>query len=309
MTNQDEIPDEIKQKIASEIGFSETAFVSKKWVSTGQGSEISGSADRNSTLELDVRTNSLTFKLRWFTLETEVALCGHATLAAARAMFKLLHADEELDTIKMLNFVTKKSGTLTSKLDPESGLISLDFPSNPTTRMPYSQTLENLLCASVGENHAQIVERIEYSPTLPYLLVQLKNSCSNPEVAIKKLSPNCGRLVVDGRTILQTASNESVDPIVGIILTIASSEASESADFYSRFFAPFVGVNEDPVCGSAHTMLMPFWYKFHPTKAGSRTLIGKQCSERGGMIHCTLDGDRVLLSGSTAVIVGGEIDV
>ena len=82
-----------------------------------------------------------------------------------------------------------------------------------------------------------------------------------------------------------------------VIITSVSKCAD--VDFVSRYFAPWNGINEDPVTGSAHTVLLPFWSKYHPTKAGCNTLVGKQCSKRGGILKFTLSGDRVNLSGST----------
>lgn len=180
------------------------------------------------------------------------------------------------------------------------GHISVDFPTAPTvpiTEKEY-QGLEELLCACFEANgFRERVESVNYSKDMNMVLVKLSGIFDSASVSgIEDISPDFNRL----------ASVEDICTPKGILVTVASSSGKE--DFYSRFFAPWIGVNEDPVTGSAHTVLMPFWSKYHPTKAGSKTLIGKQCSARGGVVRCSLEGDRVTLTGSTEVVVEGSIN-
>ncbi|NNJ87922.1 MAG: PhzF family phenazine biosynthesis protein [Eudoraea sp.] len=204
------------------------------------------------------------YHIRWFTPELEVDLCGHATLASAFVIFRYYqHAS---DTIK---FYSHRSGKLSVSKE-HSGYLTLNFPTDTLQEVP---------------TNPQMVEALGLSPLktfkgkTDYLLIY-----ANEEM-ITSMKPNFFLLdKVEARGIIVTAPGKEVD-------------------FVSRFFAPQCGINEDPVTGSAHTSLTPYWSK----KLSKTELLAKQLSQRGGTIRCTYLGDRVLISGKAVPYLSGEI--
>lgn len=207
------------------------------------------------------------FSLRWFTPKLEVNLCGHATLASAHALWqeKLLAA---ADTAR---FHTR-SGVLTATRDGE--WIELDFPAQPDQKAdPAAGMLEALGIANpryVGRNVADYLVEVD-SPA-----------------AVRALRPDFAAL-------------KKIE-VRGVIVT---SRGEGDCDFISRFFAPAVGVDEDPVTGSAHTCLTPYWC----SRLGKTQLVGFQASERGGIIRVRLAGDRVKLAGKATTVLRGELEM
>lgn len=205
------------------------------------------------------------FRLRWFTPKVEVALCGHATLASAHVLWET----KRLAAESPARFHTQ-SGLLTAtRLD---GAIQLDFPAKRLEPVPSPDGLFEALGAEgtyVGKN------------VLDYL-VELKS-----ETSVRALQPDFARL--------------NKFPVRGIIVT-ARADASEY-DFVSRFFAPAAGVNEDPVTGSAHCALGPFWGE----KLQKNELVGFQASARGGVVRVRLAGERVLMSGNAVTVLRGQL--
>lgn len=205
------------------------------------------------------------FDLRWFTPAVEVDLCGHATLASAHALWE----NGQLAPDQTAQFHTR-SGVLTArKLDD---WIELNFPVTPAGPATAPDGLANALGASpryVGRS------RFDY-------LVELES-----EARVRDLRPDFGRL----RQL----------PVRGVIVT--SSAATPGWDFVSRFFAPAAGIDEDPVTGSAHCCLTPFW----SARLGKPTLMARQVSARGGTLRVTLDGDRVRLAGQAVTVLRGEL--
>jgi len=231
------LPDNILQMIAFENNLSETAFV----VSTTNGYDI-----------------------RWFTSETEVDLCGHATLAAAHVLF--FHKDFP----KAVIHCRSKSGNLS--IENNSDVLVLDFPSRP----PLSCRTPAKLIEALGQQPVDIL-----ASERDYFAV-----FSN-EDTIKDLSPNMEVL-------------KQIDKF-GIIVTAVGKDV----DFVSRFFAPCEGIPEDPVTGSAHCTLIPYW-----TKHLSKTkMIARQLSRRGGQIYCSDAGDRVKIGGRAKTFMHGYIEV
>ncbi|MDZ7695186.1 MAG: PhzF family phenazine biosynthesis protein [Balneolaceae bacterium] len=205
------------------------------------------------------------YGLRWFTPEAEVDLCGHATLASAYVLFKYLAHDRE-----SIRFNTK-SGELTVK--KEGDYLVMDFPANPAKEVSPPEGIEQALGAQPLESYK----------SMDYLFLV------ESEEHVRKLQPEFLRLKeLDSRGIIVTAASEAKD-----------------VDFVSRFFAPAVGINEDPVTGSAHTTLAPFWAE----KLKKRELSARQISKRGGSVHCTLNGDRVELAGKTQTYLTGTITI
>lgn len=204
------------------------------------------------------------YHIRWFTPELEIDLCGHATLASAYVIFEILK-----DPSNEILFTTQTAGTL--KVSRQNGRIVLDFPS----RMPVAcATPDNLLKALGISSAVEILKSRDY-----FVVVE------NEEI-VRSLSPDFNLL----NTIPDTK---------GFIVTSKGKEF----DFVSRFFAPQAGINEDPVTGSAHCNLIPYW----ADKLGKSSMKAFQASKRGGILHCELKGDRVLMGGTATLFLKGEI--
>ena len=203
------------------------------------------------------------YELRWFTPTVEVDLCGHATLASAYILF--FHENHKENTIR---FYSPRSGILT--VTRQDDLLTLNFPADPVISDPISPDIISCF------NHAPQEAFLGKSD----LLLIYDN-----EEEIKTLVPyfeNIKKINVRG--------------------IIVSSKGKE-ADFVSRFFAPQSGVDEDPVTGSAHTTLTPYWSQ----QLGKIHLSARQLSSRGGELKCTYLGDRVEISGQGRLYLSGEI--
>lgn len=205
------------------------------------------------------------YHLRWFTPAAEVDLCGHATLASAHVLWE----SGALAAGAQARFHTR-SGLLTAVHCGD--WIELDFPAK---REAPAQPPADLLPALGVE--AVYIGRNEFD-----YLVEVE-----AEVAVRSLAPDFTRL---GRL-----------PVRGVIVT--SRSASPEFDFVSRFFAPAVGVNEDPVTGSAHTCLGPFW----GARLGKDDLKACQVSARGGVLRVGVRGERVLLGGQAVTVLKAEL--
>ncbi|GIW87973.1 MAG: isomerase [Isosphaeraceae bacterium] len=209
--------------------------------------------------------------LRWFTPTVEVDLCGHATLAAAHVLW----TEDGISPDLPLRFETR-SGTLTAHREP-CGTIWLDFPAlGPEVAEPPSGLLDALgLEASAVRTTAR--SRFDW-------LVEVETAAD-----LFRLQPNPTTLAqIETRGVIVTARS-------------SGSEAPEDADFLCRFFAPRAGVPEDPVTGSAHCVLAPFWAE----RLGKRCLRGYQASRRGGVVQTRLDADRVHIGGRAVTVVRG----
>ncbi len=210
--------------------------------------------------------NNDRYAIRWFTPEIEVDLCGHATLATAFVLF-----NHYLPNEKHIEFFSSRSGSLRVEKS-ENGYLTLDFPADDLTAVDPMPQLYDALGATP--------EHIFKGKT-DYLLVY------NNQDEIKDMDPNFFLLnQIDARGIIVTAKGEEVD-------------------FVSRFFAPQAGINEDPVTGSAHTSLTPYWSKI----LGKDRLTAKQLSKRGGELICENLGARIKISGKAVSYLIGEIEV
>ncbi|GII56472.1 isomerase [Planotetraspora thailandica] len=203
--------------------------------------------------------------LRWFTPEVEVQLCGHATLATAHILYSLGASGR-------LEFSTL-SGILTTDRS-DDGLITMDFPASPPVE---TEAPESLLAALgvrglwIGRSRFDYVVEVESADV------------------VRSATPDLDLLRgIDARGVVVTARGDGTP-----------------ADFVSRFFGPRVGVPEDPVTGSAHCMLSPYW----SAKLGRDALVGEQLSARGGVVRTTLRGDRVELAGHATTIWSGTLDI
>ena len=204
------------------------------------------------------------YALRWFTPEAEVDLCGHATLAAAF----VLHAHTEIDPEATITFQTV-SGRL--QVGRTGDLFSLDFPARPGRPVPISRTLT----AALGMEPEEV-----------YLARDIL-AVFGDRSAVAQLRPDFERLA-------------KLD-CLGIIAT--APDAGGGVDFVSRFFAPSVGVPEDPVTGSSHSTLIPYW----SARLGKDRLHALQISERSGELFCENQGERVQISGRAVQYLSGTL--
>ncbi|NQX58340.1 PhzF family phenazine biosynthesis protein [Paenibacillus qinlingensis] len=203
------------------------------------------------------------YSLRWFTPHSEVDLCGHATLASAHILWET----GGLSLSQRANFYTK-SGLLTAF--KHDSWIQLNFPSEPVLACEYPSELIDAL-----QIHPLFVGRNRFD-----YFIEVES-----EDIIKRLSPNF--------SLLQTIQTR------GINVTSRSQEY----DFVSRCFFPAVGVNEDPVTGSSHCGLAPYWGK----KLNKTDMYAYQASARGGLLQIRLDENRVLMSGQAVTVMKSEL--
>jgi PhzF family phenazine biosynthesis protein len=205
------------------------------------------------------------YALHWFTPAVEVALCGHATLASAHVLWE----DGHLPPGRQARFHTK-SGLLTG--DRAGEWIELDFPAKREEPAPAPAGLAEALGAApkyIGRNQFDYLVEVD------------------GEATVRGLKPDHGAL--------------AALPVRGVIVTARAD--SPGYDFVSRFFAPGSGVAEDPVTGSAHCALGPFWQ----SRLGKRELAAYQASPRGGVVRVRVAGERVMLGGKAVTVLRGEL--
>jgi PhzF family phenazine biosynthesis protein len=215
-----------------------------------------------------VPTGPAQYHLRWFTPEVEVDLCGHATLATAAVLFeKLGHQGTSV------TFDTR-SGSLAVSRD--AAAYTLDLPSRPARPLPPDRQV----AVALGGEPAEL---------------WLARDCMavyTTEAEVRGLSPDMAKLKALG--------------VFGFIATApADPSRSPGVDFVSRFFAPGAGVAEDPVTGSAHCTLVPYW----ADRLAKTTLEARQVSKRGGALRCVLEGDRVRMTGRAVCYLEGTITI
>jgi PhzF family phenazine biosynthesis protein len=207
------------------------------------------------------------YRLRWFTPTVEVALCGHATVASAHVLYET----GKLARDQQARFHTK-SGLLTA--DQEDGWIKLDFPS----KQPEAVQAPPHLDKALGNVELKYVGRNVFD-----YIVELES-----EEVVRAMKPNF--------TLLELVEAR------GVIVTARADDSK--FDFVSRFFAPASGVAEDPVTGSAHCCLTPYW----SAKLKKNEMVGYQASARGGVVKVALRGDRVWLYGQAVTVLRGELN-
>ena len=205
------------------------------------------------------------FGLRWFTPAVEVDLCGHATLASAHVLWEDGHLPRETQA----RFHTR-SGLLTA--DRRGEWIEMDFPAKreePASAPPGLTQALGVAPKYVGRNQFDYLVEVDSEETV--------RSLKPDHTALTKL------------------------PVRGVIVT--GRAATHEFDFVSRFFAPGAGIPEDPVTGSAHCALGPFW----AARLGKKELVAYQASARGGVIRVRVNGDRVILGGQAVTVLRGEL--
>ncbi|HEX2314249.1 MAG TPA: PhzF family phenazine biosynthesis protein [Thermomonospora sp.] len=240
------------QLVAAEMRHAETAFVRRL-------ADLADPADPDDP--------GADYELRWFTPAVEVRLCGHATLAAAHALFET----GEADPARPLRFRTLHSGVLTAR-PGSAGMLEMEFPATPPRPIEEPPGLAAALGVPVTWTG-----RSDQDDVLAVVA---------DEDAVRALTPDLDALVgLDARGVCVTAP------------------ATGDPDFVSRFFAPRVGVPEDPVTGSTHCMLGPYW----AGRLGRTALTGHQASPRGGRVHVTVTGDRAVLAGHAVTVLDGAL--
>lgn len=233
------LADDVMQSIAMENNLAETAF----FVPENDG-----------------------FRLRWFTPEVEIDLCGHATLASAWVLFNRLQPSR-----RKVDFFTR-SGTLTvTQAGDANGRLSLDFPARSA----------DAVTAGPGVIEAMGITPSEVLGARDYLLVY------DDAAKVRALQPNMMALMkIDKFAVIVTAPGDR-----------------PGIDCVSRFFAPAKGIPEDPVTGSAHCSIVPYWAK----RLGKTEITAYQASARGGTLHCRLEGDRVHMAGTAKPFLEGAV--
>ena len=234
------LPDETLQAIAEENNLAETAF------------------------SIPADGEAADYQLRWFTPTTEVALCGHATLASGHV---LIGGREEV------RFSTRKAGVLAVRREPGGGL-ELDLPQILVRPGEHRALLDAL-----GTPRAEFHLSYEGAEATAIVLVE-------DEAAVRACAPDMRAL-------------RDID-----LMVIVTARGSEH-DVVSRVFVPAWGVDEDPVTGSAHAALAPFWTE----RLGRTSFTAFQASKRGGRIHCRLADDRAILSGRCVTVIEGTFSI
>jgi PhzF family phenazine biosynthesis protein len=204
------------------------------------------------------------FRLRWFTPTVEVNLCGHATLATCHVLW----TEGILTTDQQAKFYTR-SGVLTARCLED--WIELNFPANPSQAI----AIPDGLAEALGVQPETVAEN-----SLGYL-VEVHSAD-----AVRHLKPDMAKL--------------KTFPVHGVIIT---SAGNAPYDFVSRFFAPAIGIDEDPVTGAAHCCLSPYWKQ----RTGKADFLAYQASARGGVVKVCDEGDRVRLSGQAITVLRGEL--
>ncbi len=225
-------------------------------------------ADENNLAETAfVVPNEKNFEIRWFTPVVEVDLCGHATLASAFVLFNILdHPDS------VIRFHSPRSGLLT--VEKKDELLFLDFPSDTLESISEVKNISIEKCIGV--------QPMELFKGKTDYMVVIEN-----EKSLRNLQPDLNEIAkLNGRGLIVTAKGDTVD-------------------FVSRFFAPQSGIIEDPVTGSAHTSLIPFWSE----RLGKTKMIAHQLSKRGGQLLGEFKNERCMIGGKARLYLTGEINL
>ena len=218
-----------------------------------------------------VRDDDGIYHIRWFSPLTEIAFCGHATLASA---FVLFNKNPDVETIK---FYAKAVGILTI-VQTDDGKIQMDFPNTKPEKV---KDIPDSLLAGLSVAPVEV-----YKNTQAYFVIY------NAEADVLNVTR-------DNEQLKQLA------PLNVVVTCQATSADYKDYDFISRYFWPANGGDEDPVTGSVHTGLAPLWAE----RLGKDELIAYQASKRGGILNCVVAGDRVLISGNAVQYMTGFITV
>ena len=222
-------------------------------------------AENNLSETAFIREENGIFHIRWFAPLCEIDLCGHATLASAYIFFKYIKPESSMFEVQSL-----KNGIL--KVTKKNNLLVLDFPKDSLSKYNQFSLIEEIININPIELYRGRDDVLA--------IVETEDSVRNLDINFELLNK------INARGL------------------IVSAEGTKS-DFVSRFFAPSAGVNEDPVTGSAHTTLIPYW----SNKLGKTSMHAEQLSERGGILYCEDKNDRVLIGGNAIEYLKGEINI
>lgn len=224
----------------------------------------------------DSAADTPSFDLRWFTPVQEVDLCGHATLASAHVLWE----SGEVPAGTPIRFHTL-SGELHAQPSADPGWIELDFPAEPV--VPWTDRPVDEVAAALQVPPDRL---LQVTANRLDLLVELPD-----EATVRELAPDLGKIAALSCR--------------GVIVTAGAAAESRGFDFVSRYFAPQFGVPEDPVTGSAHCALAPFWIE----RLGREPLVGYQASARGGRVRVqrSEDGARIRLGGQAVTVLRGSL--
>ncbi|MFD2933246.1 PhzF family phenazine biosynthesis protein [Spirosoma flavum] len=253
-----------------------------EWLSDERMQQIAAENNLAETAFYVKTDENASYHIRWFTPTVEVDLCGHATLAAGYVAFFLENNTNDSSDNDQIYF-DSRSGLLKVCRSKDGGWLTLDFPADTVQK---ANVQPPALLTSMGEKPLAV-----YKGKTDYMLVY------ETQEQIEALKPDFREM--------------SSVPARGIIVTApgsASDADGESVDFVSRFFGPQSGIDEDPVTGSAHTTLVPYWAE----KLGKIELTARQLSKRGGYLRCKFNDDgespsRVDISGQVQLYMTGEI--
>lgn len=272
------LSDQTLLKIAAENNLSETAFLLPAPSSTSP-----------TPFENDSH-----FDLRWFTPTKEVDLCGHATLATAAVLIQKYGNKNSL-----LHFATK-SGELIAGTLPGTDAIEIELPLNPPLPVEqFSSSIQTLIDLVLGVNNEQAVKDIMYNERTKKLVFELDSSIVDRKFLESLVVSPSALLGVD-------QSDRGTSTITGVIVTM--TDDTKQYDFISRYFAPWNGIDEDPVTGSAHTVISPMWTN---KMNGQTKFSARQCSPRGGDLGLEVDmaGGRLFVNGEACVVIEGSIRI
>ncbi|KAL7641719.1 UNVERIFIED_CONTAM: hypothetical protein RMT77_007592 [Armadillidium vulgare] len=271
------LPENVLQKIAMELNLSETAYVT--------------TLERSSSPNVWKEGNK--FGLRWFTPTNEVRLCGHATLATAHTLFNILGNKSDSISFETL------SGTLWVKKHQDG--ICMDFPLNKPEPLTENQQEKYGKLINTITGYKKVKET-QFSKSTGKLMIRLEDYYTKTD--LQSLSPN-------PKTLLEL--NEGAE-VRGVIVTLQgdlhqnqdTSRGLQEYNFVSRYFAPWVGIPEDPVTGSAHTVSGSYW----SGQLNLKELKCRQCSNRGGDLTLRIrDDNRVDIIGKGTTVIEGEINI
>ena len=222
-------------------------------------------AENNLSETAFIREENGIFYIRWFAPLCEIDLCGHATLASAFIFFKYIKPESSLFEVH-----SQKNGIL--KVTKKNNLLVLDFPKDSLSKYNELPTIEEIINTNPIELYKGRDDVLA--------IVESEDSVRSLDINFELLNKiNARGLIVSAR--------------------------GTKSDFVSRFFAPSAGVNEDPVTGSAHTTLIPYW----SNKLDKTSMYAEQLSERGGVLYCEDKNDRVLIGGNAIEYLKGEINI
>lgn len=264
------LPAPLMQRIAAEINLSETAFLVPAAQPPGRQTRNKPAGGTGARGQDTARR----YRLRWFTPRVEVPLCGHATLASAYIVMTRLQPDT-----KRIVFDTRSGPLTVERLGSRRAapLLQLDFPALPPRQA--GARLAARVAAAIGVQPLEVWQAVKLMAVLP--------------------DSRCVRSVRPDFDAVKAL------PAQGLIITAPAARSDRPADFVSRYFAPHAGVDEDPVTGSAHCTLVPYWAQ----RLGKTELHARQVSARGGDLMCRLAGERVTMAGYAVPFMSGTIHV